>query len=91
MLGIKGFRRLSRFKRAFNRLDAGLQEKVGDTFKDLRKNPIPPSRRVKKLQGYRNPDIWEARVTRIVRLTFTLKRGIATLRNVGPHEILKSP
>ena len=49
-----------------------------------------PSLRVKKVQGAE--DIWEARVSRSIRLTFEIVGAVIVFRNVGQHdETLKNP
>lgn len=49
-----------------------------------------PSLRVKKIQGAEG--IWEARVSRSIRLTFEIAGNMIVLRNVGQHdETLKNP
>ncbi len=85
-LGVKGFKPLPRFKRLFRKLDPSVQQQVKDTLADLQKNPIPPGRRVKKMEGHK--DVWEARVNDNFRLTFKIEGDTAILRNVGTHDIL---
>ena len=49
-----------------------------------------PSLHVKKMQGVQ--DIWEARASRTLRVTFELQGDILLLRNVGSHDAaLKGP
>jgi hypothetical protein len=49
-----------------------------------------PSLHVKRVQGTR--DIWEARASRSLRLTFNLLGDLILLRNVGLHdETLANP
>jgi mRNA interferase RelE/StbE len=46
--------------------------------------------RVKKAQG--TSDIWEARASHSLRLTFEVHEDLLILRNVGPHDqVLKKP
>jgi hypothetical protein len=49
-----------------------------------------PGLRVKKVQG--TSDIWEARASHSLRLTFEIHEDLLILRNVGPHDkVLKNP
>ena len=49
-----------------------------------------PALRVKKMKGTNY--IWEARVSRSIRITFQVERDVIVLRNIGPHDdTLKNP
>ncbi len=87
-LGIRKFQRKERFERAYKKLDPRIQREVDETLKDLQKNPIPRGRRVKKMRGHHNPEIWEARVNDNFRITFELNGDTAILRNVDSHNLL---
>jgi len=90
--GIRGFKRPNRFKKAYQSLDRRIQEEVEAAIRDLCKNPVPRGRRVRKMQGYDNPAIWEVRLTSSFRMTFSIDdTGIVRLRNVGTHAIYESP
>ena len=81
---------LSRFQRAYKKLNPEMQAAVDEAIKDLLKNPIPNSRRVHKMGGQKN--IWEVRVTRDYRMSFSLDGDTAVLRNVDSHdELIDSP
>ncbi len=59
---------------------------IEDLIADMRY----PALRVKKIKGTEN--IWEARVSRSVRMTFQIEREIIVLRNIGQHdETLERP
>jgi addiction module RelE/StbE family toxin len=81
---------LPRFKRAYKKLDAQIQKGVDEAIQDLRKNPIPNSRRVHKMGGY--DDVWEVRINRDYRMSFQLDGDKAILRNVDSHdELIDNP
>jgi mRNA interferase RelE/StbE len=52
-------------------------------------NPKHPSLRIKKMEGH--PSVWEARITKVYRMTFQIDGDVFLLRRVGPHSVLKSP
>jgi len=48
-----------------------------------------PSFRAKKMEGFKNPPIWEASLTMNYRFTFEIdKKGKIIFRNIGTHAIL---
>ncbi len=51
------------------------------------------SLRVKKMKGYRNPNVWEASATMDLRITFEIEKpDKLILRNCGHHdETLSNP
>jgi mRNA interferase RelE/StbE len=57
--------------------------------------PFHPSLRIRKMQGH--PDIWEGHVTRDYVFTFHVDKdpesgeAIFVFRNIGTHEIYRSP
>lgn len=87
-LGIKRFRKKEKFEKAYKKLDPEIKLAVDDAIKDLLKDPPPAGRRIKKMGGHHNPDIWEIRVNHNFRMTFEIQDDIATLRNVGSHNLL---
>lgn len=92
-LGVTGFGKPSnRYKRAFRALPDRIKQELQDTLEDLCKDPIRPGRRVSKMRGHHNPDIWEARLNSEYRLTFSIDdAGVVTLRNIGTHQIYDNP
>lgn len=52
-------------------------------------NPLHPSLRCKKMAG--TDDIWEVRITKGYRFTFTLQNHLCILRRIGSHDILRNP
>ena len=81
------FRYKQSFKKDFNQLPSAVRKRADRCLEDLLSNPIPRSRQVKKRKGGRKnkPDIWQARVTRDVRLTFEIDGETAILRRIGTH------
>lgn len=52
-------------------------------------NPLHPSLHGKKMQGLR--DIWECRITKQYRFTFSIAHRMCILRRIGAHDILRTP
>jgi len=79
-----------RFQSAYDELEDDEVEQVKKALRLLAANPRTPSLRVKKMQGTDN--IWEARASRSLRLTFEMHGDLIILRNVGAHDpTLKNP
>lgn len=79
-----------RFQRAYADLDDEQVKLAKKALRLLTSNPRHPSLRVKKMQG--TADIWEARASRSLRLTFEMRGDVILLRNVGAHdETLRHP
>jgi len=88
------FRRPNRFKKAFQRLPASVQEKALKAFYLLAEDPRHPSLHVKKIQGA--SDIWEARVDLQYRFTFHFEtldgQTVLVFRTIDNHdECLRNP
>jgi mRNA interferase RelE/StbE len=82
--------RTARFKKAWQELteeEKNLARKaLGNMVTDLHY----PALRVKKMQGVGH--IWEARVSRSLRMTFEIEGDTIILRNIGRHdETLERP
>jgi mRNA interferase RelE/StbE len=82
--------RTARFKKAWEQLtetDKRLARKaIARLVKDLRY----PAIRTKKIKGVNN--IWEARASLSLRITFQIEKDVIILRNIGHHdETLKLP
>ena len=82
--------RTDSFKRAWQQLEerqkAAARKAIDKLLKDMRY----PSLREKKIEGTKN--IWEARASRSLRITFQVDGDIIMLRNIGPHdETLERP
>lgn len=82
--------RTERFKIAFRSLTAQDRKRVEKALRLMATDLRHPSLRVKKMEGTRN--IFEARASRSLRITFQIESDVLLLRNVGAHDsTLKSP
>ena len=82
--------RTARFKKAWGHLTRGEQTLARKAIANLAADIRYPSLRVKKIQGVE--DIWEARVSLSLRITFQIEPNMLVLRNIGHHdETLKRP
>ncbi len=78
------------FKKAFANLEDTDKRRAEKALRFLEENLGHPSLRVKRVRKTRR--IWEARVSRDIRMTFEFQGEIILLRNIGRHdEILDSP
>lgn len=80
---------LPRFKKSYKKLSETSKEKVDQALVQMEQNLNHPSLRVKKIKGTRN--IWEARASLSLRITFNLQGDTIILRTVGEHDVLKNP
>jgi len=79
-----------RFERAYISLVAEDAARVAKAIHLLADDVRHPGLRVKKVQG--TSDIWEARASHSLRITFEIHEDLLILRNVGPHDrVLKNP
>ena len=82
--------RTARFKKAWQELDDEEKDLARKTLKNLATDLRYPALRVKKMQGVEH--IWEARVSRSLRMTFEIEGNTIILRNIGRHdETLERP
>jgi len=82
--------RTARFKRAWQELTEEEKELGRKALRNLATDLRYPALRVKKMQGTEN--IWEARVSRSLRMTFEFEGDTIILRNIGRHdETLERP
>ncbi len=78
------------FESSFLKLSDVDKEHVLKSLLELEENPHLPGLRVKKMADKR--DIWEARASRSLRLTFEKLGDVLTLRHVGQHDrVLDNP
>ena len=78
------------FNKAYRRLPADVQDKVGKQIERLASNFRHPSLHTKKVKG--RAGIWEVRVDDFYRLTFEISEDTIFLRVVGNHDdVLKKP
>lgn len=76
-----------RFKKAYKALDKRQQRQVKKAIKLMDEDIGHPSLRVEKVEGARgeDADIWAARASRSIRITFERIGDRIFLRNVGEH------
>ena len=78
------------FEQAYQTLSDAERRSVRKALSLLGENLRHPSLRVKKMEGRRN--IWEARPSRRLRMTFEVAEGTIVMRNVGEHDkVLQKP
>jgi len=79
-----------RFEGAYVKLTAADRKLVRKALILIGGNPGHPGLRVKKMEGRKN--IWEARPSRKLRMTFEIAGDAVVMRNVGDHDrVLKKP
>ena len=82
--------RTARFKKAWKQLNEEGKSLVQKAIKNLAIDVRYPALRAKKIKG--TGGIWEARVSRSLRLTFQIDGDTIILRNIGHHdETLERP
>ena len=80
----------ARFKKAWKQLNAEEKALVQKAITNLAMDVRYPALRAKKIKG--TVGIWEARVSRSLRLTFQIDGDTIILRNIGHHdETLERP
>lgn len=78
-----------RFERSFARLTKAEMQTVWKAVELLADNPRHPGLQVKKMKG---KDIWEARASARLRMTFDVVGDIIYMRHVGEHDkVLRNP
>ena len=78
------------YELAYEKLTNVEKRSVRKALALLADNPRHPGLRVKKMEGGRN--IWEARPSRRLRVTFEMAGETIIMRNVGEHDsVLKRP
>ena len=82
--------RTARFKKAWQELSKEEKALGRKALRNLATDLRYPALRVKKMQGVEY--VWEARVSRSLRITFDLEGDRIILRNIGRHdETLERP
>jgi mRNA-degrading endonuclease RelE of RelBE toxin-antitoxin system len=82
--------RTARFRKAWKELSEGEKDLARKALRNLAEDMRYPALRVKKMQG--TPHIWEARVSRSLRMTFEIEGDTVMVRNIGRHdETLERP
>jgi len=78
------------FEQAYEKLTNAEKRSVRKALTLLGDNLKHPGLRVKKMEGTKN--IWEARPSKRLRMTFEMAGEIIVMRNVGEHDkVLKRP
>ncbi len=77
------------FIKLYKRLDQDVKLQVKKTLELFQKNPFHPSLQNKKMAGQGN--IYEIRVSKNYRITYSKSGDLVILRKVGTHDILKKP
>ena len=82
--------RTESFKKAWKRLDEAQKSLAWKAIDNMVIDMRYPSLKVKKIKGIEH--IWEARVSRSLRITFQIEGDMIILRNIGQHdETLERP
>lgn len=82
--------RTNRFKKAWQALSENEKAQGQKAIRNLANDIRYPALKVKKVKG--TTHIWEARVSRSLRLTFHVEDHTIVLRNIGRHdETLERP
>ena len=82
--------RTARFKKAWEQLNEDEKVLARKAIKNLAENVRYPALRVKKIKGVEQ--LWEARASRSLRMTFQIEGDNILLRNIGHHdETLERP
>lgn len=81
------------FIKKYKKLDPQNQKIIKDGLIKIENDFSHPSLRVKKMKGYRNPNVWEASANMDLRITFEIEKpDKIILRNCGHHdETLNNP
>ena len=75
------------FIRKYKKLDPESQKLIKKVLETLENDFSHPSLRVKKMKGYRNPNVWEASANMDLRITFEMEKpDKIILRNCGHHD-----
>lgn len=73
-----------KFTKQYAKLPLSVQKKFDKQIQYLLQDLRYPSVRAKKTQG--KEDVWEGRIDRFYRFTFTISEDIINLRTIGPHD-----
>ena len=79
-----------RFEQAYEKLSRSEKESVQKALSLLESNLKYPSLHIKKLECIR--DVWEARPSKRLRLTFQMEGETIIVRNAGEHDrVMRRP
>ncbi len=76
--------RAESFRKAWKQLTEEQKALARKAIENLIRDMRYPALRVKKIKGTEN--IWEARVSRSLRMTFQIEAYTIVLRNIGQHD-----
>jgi mRNA interferase RelE/StbE len=76
--------RTARFKKAWGQLNKGEKSLAQKAITNLARDIRYPALRAKKIKGVE--DIWEARASLSLRITFQIDGDTIILRNIGHHD-----
>jgi mRNA-degrading endonuclease RelE of RelBE toxin-antitoxin system len=80
----------NQFEKSFAKLPADIAELFEKKLPIFLENIFHPSFRTKKIEGFKDPSIWEASLTMNYRFTFEIdKEDKIIFRNIGIHTILE--
>lgn len=84
--------RNKRFEKDFKALPVDLQAATRDAIHDLFKSPIPASRRLHRLRGFKNPKIFTIDVltNHSYKISLEISGEVANLRRVASHKVIDS-
>jgi mRNA-degrading endonuclease RelE of RelBE toxin-antitoxin system len=78
------------FEESYDKLTGMEKQEVHKLRLEFEENTRQPGLRIKKMAGWDN--IWEARASNYLRLTFQMSGNAITLRHVGQHDsVLNHP
>lgn len=77
------------FIKHYRKLDFILQNQVKEILVLFQKNPLHPSLGNKKISSQKN--IYELRVSKNFRITYSKEGNTIFLRKVGKHDIINNP
>lgn len=73
-----------KFTKQYSKLPLSTRNKFDRQIQYLLQDLRHPSIHAKKKQGAE--DVWEGRVDRFYRFTFSISEDVITLRAIGPHD-----
>lgn len=87
---IRTLRRKAKFESDVKALPKDVLAAVKDAVADLLKDPIPASRRLHPLTGFKNPKVFTIDVfsNHSYKISLEIDGDTATLRRVGTHKVI---
>jgi len=87
---ITSIARNSRFERDFKQLPIDIQVAAKEAIKDLLRDPIPATRRLHALTGFKNPKVYTIDVmpNHSYKISFEIDGSKAILRRVHTHKTI---